>query len=166
MHKEEHGVGFANNGNALLLEPRTDLSDTEVNRICDTVREAAFGLYRYLGSGFREKVYERGLVHRCRKAGLDVQVQPRVKIFIPCFHRSFCVPCALSWLILRKVASKVQPFAPRRPRAQTARCNTQVRRSKSVWLPVQKRSMRWTGRKFAVGRSTAYGFRDRLSDDR
>ena len=70
-------VSFANNGNALLLEPRTDLSDTEVNRICDTVREAAFGLYRYLGSGFREKVYQRGLVHRCRKAGLDVQVQPR-----------------------------------------------------------------------------------------
>ena len=77
MHKEEHVVSFANNGNALLLEPRTDLSDTEVNRICDTVREAAFGLYRYIGSGFREKVYQRGLVDRCRKAALDVQVQPR-----------------------------------------------------------------------------------------
>jgi GxxExxY protein len=81
MHENKDQDCLSDNGQDLLLKPRTGLSDTEVNRICDIVRESAFGLYRYLGSGFREKVYERGLVHRCRKAGLDMQVQPRVKIF-------------------------------------------------------------------------------------
>jgi GxxExxY protein len=63
------------------ISSRSDLSDAEVNRICDTVRECGFGLHQYLGSGFREKVYERGMIHRMRKAGLKVRVQPSVKIF-------------------------------------------------------------------------------------
>ncbi len=66
---------------SLRVEARTDLTDQEVNEICDVIREAAFGLYRYLGPGFREKAYERGLIHRCRKAGLQVDVQPRVMIY-------------------------------------------------------------------------------------
>lgn len=64
-----------------IITPRTDLSDGEVNKFCDVIRECGFGLHRYLGPGFREKAYERGLVHRMRKAGLSVTVQPRVKIF-------------------------------------------------------------------------------------
>ncbi len=69
------------NQDSNFVAPRTDLSDAEVNKICDVIREAGFGLHRYLGSGFREKVYERGLVHRCRKFEMEVRVQPRVKIF-------------------------------------------------------------------------------------
>ena len=63
------------------ISPRSDLSDAEVNKICDTIRECGFGLHQYLGTGFREKVYERGMIHRMRKAGLNVRVQPSVKIF-------------------------------------------------------------------------------------
>ena len=74
-------LGSGDGGNSEdLLRPRTDLDDGEVNKICDVVREAAFGLHRYLGSGFRERVYENGLVHRCRKAGLEVAQQPRVLV--------------------------------------------------------------------------------------
>lgn len=63
-----------------VVRPRTDLSDSEVNRICDLIRECAFGLHKYLGPGYREKVYERGLIHRLGKLGVAVRVQPRVMI--------------------------------------------------------------------------------------
>ena len=62
------------------IRPRTDLSDSQVNKICDVIREAGFGLHRFLGPGFREKAYERGMIHRLRKAGLVVRTQPSVMI--------------------------------------------------------------------------------------
>ena len=55
---------------ANVVHPRTDLSDTEVNLICDVIRECGYGLHIYFGPGFREKVYERGLIHRMKKQGL------------------------------------------------------------------------------------------------
>ena len=61
-----------------VISPRCHLSDMQVNAICDVVRETGFAVHRYFGTGFREKVYERALTHRLVKAGLDVQVQPRV----------------------------------------------------------------------------------------
>ncbi len=64
-----------------FIRPRSDLPDSDVNKICDVIREAGFGLHKYLGPGFREKVYERGMVHRLRKAGLLVRVQPSVMIY-------------------------------------------------------------------------------------
>jgi GxxExxY protein len=66
--------------NPVRFVQRDDLSDSKVNQICDVVRECGFGLHRFLGSGFREKVYERGLVHRMKKAGLSVRVQQGVMI--------------------------------------------------------------------------------------
>ena len=63
-----------------IIRPRSDLSDSDVNKICDVIRETGFGLHKFLGPGFREKVYERGMIHRLRKAGLVVQVQPSVMI--------------------------------------------------------------------------------------
>ncbi len=64
-----------------IIRPRTDLSDTEVNLICDVIRECGYGLHNYLGPGFREKVYERGLIHRMKKRGLNVTAQPSVSIY-------------------------------------------------------------------------------------
>jgi len=64
-----------------FIRPRSDLPDSDVNKICDGIREAGFGLHKYLGPGFREKVYERGMIHRLRKAGLLVRVQPSVMIY-------------------------------------------------------------------------------------
>ncbi len=63
-----------------IIQPRTDLSDSDVNRICDVIRETGFALHKFLGPGFREKVYGRGMIHRLRKVGLLVRTQPSVLI--------------------------------------------------------------------------------------
>ena len=43
--------------------------------LCDTVRQTAFDLHRYLRWGHLEKVYENGLAHRLRRQGLQVDQQ-------------------------------------------------------------------------------------------
>ena len=47
----------------------------EIFLLCDRVRETAFALHRYLRHGHMEKVYENGLAHRLRKAGVQVKQQ-------------------------------------------------------------------------------------------
>jgi hypothetical protein len=39
---------------------------------CDQVRETAYALHRFLRHGHFEKVYENGLAHRLRHAGVKV----------------------------------------------------------------------------------------------
>ena len=51
------------------------MTEEEAKRICDAVRQTAYDLHVYLGVGYLEKVYENGLVHRLRKAGMNVQSQ-------------------------------------------------------------------------------------------
>ena len=63
------------------LRSRTDLSDGQVLKLCDQIRETGFALHKYLGPGFREKVYEREMTNRLKKAGLEVVAQPRVEVF-------------------------------------------------------------------------------------
>lgn len=46
---------------------------------CDTVRETAYAIHKYHAHGHLEKVYENALVHRLRKAGLDVKQQCPLK---------------------------------------------------------------------------------------
>jgi GxxExxY protein len=48
---------------------------SEINELCDFVRETAFAIYRYHRHGHLEKVYENALAHRLRKAGLNVLQQ-------------------------------------------------------------------------------------------
>lgn len=50
-------------------------TEQEVLTLCDQVRETSFALHRYLRHGHLEKVYENGLAHRLRKAGLKVEQQ-------------------------------------------------------------------------------------------
>lgn len=45
------------------------------------VREIAFSLHTYLRHGHLEKVYENGLAHRLRKAGLKVEQQRPLPVF-------------------------------------------------------------------------------------
>ncbi len=52
----------------------------DVFRLCDLVRETSYALHRYLGPGHLEKVYENGLAHRLRKAGLSVQQQYALQV--------------------------------------------------------------------------------------
>jgi GxxExxY protein len=56
-------------------------SQDEIFALCDQIREASFSLHRYLRHGHLEKVYENGLAHRLRKAGLHVKQQHPIKVF-------------------------------------------------------------------------------------
>ena len=51
-----------------------------VNQLADIVRQAGFELHKYLRHGHLEKVYENGLAHRLRKAGLVVQQQEPIHV--------------------------------------------------------------------------------------
>lgn len=54
---------------------RIAMDKGEMDRLCDGVRECSFALHKYLRHGHLEKVYENGLAHRLRKAGVDVVQQ-------------------------------------------------------------------------------------------
>jgi GxxExxY protein len=41
--------------------------------MCDMIRQIAYDLHVYLGTGYLKQVYENGLANRLKKAGLSVQ---------------------------------------------------------------------------------------------
>ena len=47
---------------------------------CDQVRETAFARHCYLRHGHLEKVYENGLAHRLRQAGIQVTQQHSLQV--------------------------------------------------------------------------------------
>jgi GxxExxY protein len=49
--------------------------------LCDLIRQTAYNIHVYLAHGHLEKVYENALVHRLRKAGLDVKQQHAIQVF-------------------------------------------------------------------------------------
>jgi len=49
--------------------------------LCDQVRETTYAIHQFHGNGYLEKVYENALVHRLRKAGLDVKPQHQLIIY-------------------------------------------------------------------------------------
>ena len=53
----------------------------DIMALCDRVRQVAFDIHVYLGHGHLEKVYENALVHRLRKAGLDVRPQHPISVY-------------------------------------------------------------------------------------
>ncbi len=55
-------------------------TNEEVKALCDQIRETAFALHAYLRHGHLEKVYENGLAHRLRKAGLKVEQQKPLQV--------------------------------------------------------------------------------------
>jgi len=52
----------------------------EIFVLCDRVREIAYSLHCYLRHGHLEKVYENGLVHRLRAAGIRVEQQVALQV--------------------------------------------------------------------------------------
>ena len=52
----------------------------EVFQLCDQIRETAFALHRYLRHSHLEKVYENGLAHRFRMAGVRVEQQHAMQV--------------------------------------------------------------------------------------
>jgi GxxExxY protein len=55
--------------------------DEKIKQLCDQVRETAYAIHKYHGTGHLEKVYENALVHRLRKAGLRVKQQHPLKVY-------------------------------------------------------------------------------------
>lgn len=53
----------------------------EIKRICDIIRQTAYEIHVFHGSGHLEKVYENALAHRLQKAGLRVVQQHPLKVF-------------------------------------------------------------------------------------
>jgi GxxExxY protein len=54
---------------------------TSVNELCDVVREASFAIHKYLRHGHMEKVYERALVNRLTKQGIEVYAQHPLSVY-------------------------------------------------------------------------------------
>jgi GxxExxY protein len=52
-----------------------------VLELCGQIRQAAFELHVYLRYGHLEKVYENGLAHRLRKAGIKVEQQKPISVY-------------------------------------------------------------------------------------
>ncbi len=52
-----------------------------INSLCDAVRECSFGLHKHLKHGHLEKIYENGLAHRLKKAGICVEQQAPVPVY-------------------------------------------------------------------------------------
>ncbi len=57
------------------------MEEKEVFALCDRIRETSLALHRYLRHGHLEKVYENGLAHRLRKAGLKVVQQHPLTVY-------------------------------------------------------------------------------------
>ena len=55
-------------------------TEKEIFLLCDQIRETAFDLHRHLRHGHLEKVYENGLAHRLRKAGVRVEQQHPLQV--------------------------------------------------------------------------------------
>lgn len=51
------------------------MTEIEAKEVCDQIRQTAYELHKFLGTGYLEKVYENGLVHRLKKAGMNVSRQ-------------------------------------------------------------------------------------------
>ena len=56
------------------------MTEEESKAKCDAIRQIAYELHVYLGTGYLEKVYENGLAHRLSKAGFNVQTQVPITV--------------------------------------------------------------------------------------
>ena len=56
------------------------MTEEESKAKCDAIRQIAYELHVYLGTGYLEKVYENGLAHRLSKAGFNVQTQVPIRV--------------------------------------------------------------------------------------
>jgi GxxExxY protein len=56
------------------------MENKDILELCNQVRQVAFDLHVYLRHGHLEKVYENGLAHRLRRAGLRIEQQYPLKV--------------------------------------------------------------------------------------
>ena len=63
------------------ISEKSSLVHQRIFSLCDTIRECAFSLHKFLRNGHMEKVYERGMANRLRKEGLKVDQQFSMNAF-------------------------------------------------------------------------------------
>ena len=56
------------------------MTEEEAKELCDRIRQVAYDLHEYLGTGYLEKVYENALVHRLQLAGMNVTTQVPITV--------------------------------------------------------------------------------------
>ena len=57
------------------------MEDADIKTLVDRIRQIAYDLHAYLGTGLLEKVYENGLAHRLRNDGLHVETQKPLSVY-------------------------------------------------------------------------------------
>ena len=57
------------------------LTDEQMLRLCDVIRQTAYDIHEYLKNGYLEKVYENALVHRLSKLGIKATRQHPLQVF-------------------------------------------------------------------------------------
>ncbi|MBI5684180.1 MAG: GxxExxY protein [Verrucomicrobia bacterium] len=57
------------------------MSDEDVMKLCDRIRETSFAIHSYLRHGHLEKIYENALVHRLQKLGISVEPQQPLAVY-------------------------------------------------------------------------------------
>lgn len=88
----------------------TALTDHEVRKLCNLVRQTAYDIHVYHGHGHLEKVYENALAHRLRKTGLDVRQREPISVFDEdgtLIGDYFADLLVNGWLIIELKAAKV-----------------------------------------------------------
>jgi GxxExxY protein len=56
------------------------MDESDVLALCDRIRKISLALHGYLRHGHLEKVYENGLAHRPKKAGIGLEQQYPLKV--------------------------------------------------------------------------------------
>ena len=57
------------------------MSDDQMNKLADLIRETGFAIHAFHQHGHLEKIYENALAHRLRKLGLKVEQQRPISVF-------------------------------------------------------------------------------------
>ena len=57
------------------------MKETDIKMLVARIRQIAYDLHAYLGTGLLEKVYENGLAHRLQKEGFCVETQKPLRVY-------------------------------------------------------------------------------------
>ena len=57
------------------------MKETDIKMQVARIRQVAYALHAYLGTGLLEKVYENGLAHRLQKEGFRVETQKPLSVY-------------------------------------------------------------------------------------
>jgi GxxExxY protein len=57
------------------------MNPTDINKLCDVIRETSFAIRKYHRHGYPEKIYENALAHRLTLLGLKVEQQKPINVY-------------------------------------------------------------------------------------